>query len=106
MNLIANTITALRFAHNTIILLTSMKGVEFIKPYTLALECNNIVHLRPKYLVTPRLNVLKLEGSHLVSLAEVTHYSWGSLLSEHEYSETGLKRDHLYNEICYLWFIQ
>ena len=80
LNLIANTLMALHLAYSTIISLTSIEGVEFIKLYTLRLTCNNIAHLRPKYLFTPRLKFLNLEGNHLVSLAEVTQYSWGSLL--------------------------
>ena len=103
LNLIANTITALRFAYNTIISLTSIEGVEFIKLSILRLESNNIAHLRPEYLITPRLTVLNLEGNHLVSLAEVTQYSWGSLLPEHEYMLIALRQNPWHCNGSFSW---
>ena len=103
LNLIANTITALRFAYNTIISLTSIEGVEFIKLYALRLEGNNIAHLRPEYLITPRLKILNLVGNPLVSLAEVTQYSRGSLLPEHEYMKIALRQNPWHCNGSLIW---
>ena len=93
LNLIARTIMILQFNSNSINSLTSLEGVEFIKLHRLALMCNNITHLRPEFLITPRLRFLNLEGNQLVALAEVTQYSWGSSLPEHEYMAISLRNN-------------
>ena len=62
-----------------------MEGVKFTKLLTLGLQYNNLTYLRPEFLITPYLQVLYLVGNHLISLAEVTQYSWGSSLAEHKY---------------------
>ena len=90
LDVIAGTIIVLNFAYNTIISLTSMESVEFIKLQKLRLKCNNITHLHPEFLIAPRLRLINLEGNHLVSLAEVTQHSWGGSLPEHKYRETCL----------------
>ena len=78
--LTANTIKRLNFAYNATHSLTSMEGVKFDKLITLDLHYNNITHLHPEVLFTPYLQVLYLMGNSLVSLGEVTQYSWGRLL--------------------------
>ena len=85
LNLIANTIMALDLQLNAINSLTSMEGVKFMKLLKLDLRYNNITHLHPELLITPHLQSLHLVGNHLVSLADVTQYSWGSSLSRHKY---------------------
>ena len=85
LNLIANTIKKLDFASNAISSLASMEGVKFDTLERLNLRHNNITHLHPEVLFTPHLQSLQLEGNQLVSLGDVTQYSWGSLLSRHTY---------------------
>ena len=70
---IANTLKRLNFAFNAINSLTSMEGVTFDKLYRLHLQYNNITHLHPEVLFTPRLQSLLLVGNHLVALGDVTH---------------------------------
>ena len=90
---IASTITVLDFAFNTIISWTSVEGVEFINLLKLRLQDNNITHLHPEFLITPRLKILNLEANHLVSLAEVTQYSWGGSLPAHKYMDIHLREN-------------
>ena len=85
LKLMANTIMSLHFYSNAISSLTSLKGVTFIKLARLNLNYNNITHLRPEFFITPHLQILNLMGNQLVSLAEVTQYSWGSSLPKHRY---------------------
>ena len=91
LNLIANTLMMLSLGFNSITSLTSMEGVEFGKLFRLDLQHNNITHLRPGFLITPRLKWLNLEGNHLTAFADVTHYPWGSALTEHKHMKIILK---------------
>ena len=106
LSLIASTITVLNFVCNTIISLTSLEGVEFIKLHTLRLQYNNITHLHPEFLITPRLQILNLEGNHLVSLAEVTQYSWGSLLPKHKYMQILLRENPWHCNGSFIWMFR
>ena len=93
LDLIANTIQRLEFASNAINSLTSMGGVKFDKLDKLDLQYNNITHLHPDVLFTPYLQLLYLQGNNLVSLGDVTQYSWGSLLPKHEYLKISLQQN-------------
>ena len=101
--LIASTIITLDFEFNSISALTSMEGVEFIKLVRLGLKYNNITHLRPEFLITPRLESLNLVGNHLVSLSEVTQYSWGSSLPEHTYMAIHLEKNSWHCDGSLIW---
>ena len=73
--------------------LTYMKDVKFIKLYRNDLRENIIRHLCPEFLITPHLRFLHLESNKLVSLADVTQYSWGSSLPKQRYLEINLRRN-------------
>ena len=80
LNHIANTALYLDFMFNSIQSITLMAGIKFYKLQFVNLSNNRITHLRPELLIAPNLRLLNLENNHLVSLEEVSHYSWGSLL--------------------------
>ena len=101
--LIANTIKRLNFASNAINSLTSMEGVKFDKLITLNLQYNNITHLHPEFLFIPYLQVLTLMGNNLVSLGEVTQYSWGSLLPKNEYLKIFLRQNPWHCNGSLIW---
>ena len=103
LNLIANTVETLHFDHNTIHSLTSMEGVTFSKLCRLNLQYNNITRLHPELLITPQLESLNLVGNHLVSLADVTLYSWGSLLPEHKYLAIHLQQNPWHCNVSLVW---
>ena len=77
---IAKTLEYLRLKHNVIKSIASMEGIAFRKLHALDLRHNNITHLNPECLITPQLRQLDLEYNHLVSLGDVTQYSWGNSL--------------------------
>ena len=103
LNLIANTLLTLDLDSNAIQSLTSMEGVKFIKLYRLDLTENNITHLRPEFLITPHLQFLHLESNKLVSLADVTQYSWGSSLPKQRYLEINLRRNPWHCSGSLIW---
>ena len=100
---IANTIKRLNFAFNAINSLTSMEGVTFDKLYRLHLQYNNITHLHPEVLFTPRLQSLLLVGNHLVALGDVTQYSWGSLLPRRTYMAIYLRQNPWHCNGSLIW---
>ena len=103
LNLIASTVMTLNFAYNSINSLTSMEGVEFNKLVRLRLSYNEITHLHPEFLITPHLQVLNLVGNQLVSLAEVTQFSWGSSLPEHKYMSIALAENRWHCNGSLIW---
>ena len=106
LDVIASTITVLNFAFNTIFSLTSVEGVEFISLQILQLQYNNITHLYPEFFITPRLSFINLEGNHLVSLVEVTQYSWGGSLPTHEYMEIHLRENPWHCNGSLIWMFR
>ena len=103
LDLIANTIERLEFASNAINSLTSMEGIKFDKLYKLDIQYNNITHLHPEVLFTPYLQILYLVGNNLVSLGDVTQYSWGSLLPKHEYLAISLHQNRWHCNGSLIW---
>ena len=89
---IANSVRILVFRSNAIKSIASMEDIQFVTLWTLHLSQNKITHLRPDYLIAPRLLILNLEDNNLVSLEEVTQYSWGSSLPKHDYMATHLHK--------------
>ena len=85
LNHVANTVKILDFSSNAIHSIASMEGIKFVKLQTLYLSKNKIAHLRPEFLIAPRLQSLNLERNILVSLDDVTQYPWGSSLPGHKY---------------------
>ena len=79
---VAETVERLEFNHNLIRSIALMEGIVFSKLLVLDLRHNNITHLNPEYLITPQLHLLELDHNHLVSLGDVTQYSWGDSLPE------------------------
>ena len=77
---VAKTVEYLHFKHNVIRSIASMEGITFSTLLMLDLRHNNITHLNPENLITPQLRLLDLEHNHLVSLRDVTQYSWGNSL--------------------------
>ena len=69
----------------------------------LHLRQNGITHLRPDFLIVPHLKHLNLEGNALVSLDEVTQYSWGSSLAEHVYLEIILRQNPWHCNASLMW---
>ena len=80
-----------------------MEGVEFNKLVRLRLSYDEITHLLPELLIIPRLESLNLVGNHLVSLAEVTQYSWGSSLPEHKYMRISLAKNRWHCNGSLIW---
>ena len=93
LKFIARTVMTLDFEYNSIISLSSMEGIEFIKLFRLNFHYNNITHLHPELFITPHLKYLNLEGNRLISLAEVIQYSWGSSLPKHKYMAIALRQN-------------
>ena len=62
---IASTVITLDFGYNSIISLTSMEGVEFIKLLRLYFRCNNITQLHPELFITPHLKIFEPGGKSL-----------------------------------------
>ena len=88
---IANTIKRLNFAFNAINSLASMEGVKFDK-----LD-------RLDVLLTPHLQSLLLVENHLVSLGDVTQYSWGSLLPRRTYMVIYLRQNPWHCNGSLIW---
>ena len=82
---IAKTVNSLWFKHNIIRSIAEMEGVTFPKLYVLDLGYNNITHLNPERLIMPQLRLLELNHNLIVSLADVSQYSWGDTLPDGVY---------------------
>ena len=80
--LIAQTVRYLGFMNNVIRSIAPMEGIAFTKLHLLYLRHNDITHLIPGDLITPQLRLLDLGHNHLVSLGDVTQYSWGNSLPD------------------------
>ena len=94
LNHIANTVKDLELCSNGIRSIASMEGVKFIRLRRIYLYDNSITYLRPEFLLTPHLQLLNLERNKLVSLEEVTQYSWGSSLPNNKYLTIYLRQNH------------
>ena len=103
LNLIANTIMTLDFHYDAINSLMSMEGVTFVKLVSLDLSYNNITHLYHELLITPHLQLFNLGGNHLVSLADVTRYSWGNSLPENKYTAISLHKNPWHCNGSLIW---
>ena len=94
LNHIANTEKDLDLYSNGIRSIASMEGVKFIRLRRIDLYNNSISYLRPEFLLTPHLQSLNLERNELVSLDEVTQFSWGSSLPNNKYLVIYLRLNH------------
>ena len=82
---IAKTINSLWFKHNIIRSIAEMEDITFPKLGVLDLGYNKITHLNPERLIMPQLRLLELNHNLIVSLADVSQYSWGNYLPDGEY---------------------
>ena len=103
LNHIANTVLNLAFGFNSIQSITSMEGITFYKLQLVDLSDNRITNLRPELLFAPNLLSLNLENNHLVSLEEVSHYSWGSSLPKHAYAAIHLRQNPWHCNGSLIW---
>ena len=103
LNHIANTVLNLYFGFNAIQSTTSMEGITFYKLKIVNLYNNRITNLRPEFLIAPNLRSLNLENNYLVSLEEVSHYSWGSSLPKHEYTAIHLRQNPWHCNGSFIW---
>ena len=74
---IGQTFKYLKFDHNGIRSVASMKDIAFTNLRVLDLSHNNITHFNTEHLDTPQLRLLRLQHNHLVSLRDVILSSWG-----------------------------
>ena len=102
---IAKTVRILDFTSNAITSIASMENIKFVKLRILHLYQNMITHLRPHYLIAPHLVTLNLEENSLVSLEEVTQYSWGSLLPEYQYMAIHLQQNPWHCNGSFVWIV-
>ena len=103
LNHIANTALILDFMFNSIQSITSMAGIKFYKLQFVNLSNNRITHLRPELLIAPNLRSFNLENNHLVSLAEVSYYSWGSSLPRNGYTAIHLRQNPWHCNGSLIW---
>ena len=103
LNHIANTVLNLDFGFNSIQSITSMEGITFYKLDIVNLYNNRIANLRPELLIAPNLRSLNLENNRLVSLEEVSHFSWGSSLPKHKYMAIHLRQNPWHCNGSLIW---
>ena len=105
LNYIANTVLILDFTSNSIQSIASMEYIKFDRLQVLHLYKNGITHLRPKFLIAPRLRSLNLENNDLVSLEDVTQYSWGASLSQQKYMAIYLRLNPWHCNGSLMWML-
>ena len=77
---IGKTVVQLKFSHNVLRTVARTESIVFTKLRVVDLSHNNITHLNADRLITPQLQVLRLQHNHLVSLVDMTQYSCGNSL--------------------------
>ena len=82
---IAKTINSLWLMRNAIRSIAEIEGIAFPKLDILDLKHNKITHLNPERLIMPQLRLLELDNNLIVSLADVSQYSWGNSLPDGVY---------------------
>ena len=100
---IANSVRILVFRSNAIKSIASLEHIKFVTLRILHLSQNKITHLRPDYLIAPRLLILNLEDNNLVSLEEITQYSWGSSLPKYDYLAIHLRKNPWHCNESFVW---
>ena len=68
-----------------------MEGVKYPLLQRLEIHHNLIAYLQTEAFITPKLKMLNLAHNLLVTLADVTQFSWGNALGEFDYVSIDLR---------------
>ena len=93
------------FRSNNIESLASIEGANFVTLKLLDLSRNVISHLRPEFLIAPHLETLNLAGNKLVSLEEVTQYTWGASLPDYMYLAINIQKNPWHCNLSLDWML-